>query len=88
MKRRRCYLSVELDSPSLECVSCTLPAAGGGLLVAWSEELRPGKLEPVCLDCLRSLDPALARFYDLAARAALIAGGSTPPVGTDLKISK
>ena len=70
--RRRCYLSVEPVSIGLECFGCTLPAEDGPL-VAWTEELRPGKPEPVCLYCLRSLDPALARFYDIAADLAIAA---------------
>ena len=72
MKRRRCYLSLEPVSIGLECFSCTLPV-GAGPLVAWSEELRPAKPEPVCLECLRALDPALGRFADLAADLAIAA---------------
>ena len=65
-----CYLSIEHATAGLECSGCTLSVANKPL-VAWTDELRPGKLVPVCLHCLRWLDPPLARFHDLAADLAI-----------------
>ncbi len=65
-----CYLSIEQVADGLECFGCTLPT-GDAPLVAWTDELRPGKLVPVCLRCLRGLDPTLARFHDLADDLAI-----------------
>ena len=82
-----CFLSIEEVAIDLECFGCTRPA-GDAPLVAWADVLRPGKLEPVCLYCLRSLDPTLARFYDLAvdlvAAARVRLHDGTPGVTRDL----
>ena len=65
-----CYLSIEHATAGLECFGCTL-SVDDAPLVAWTDELRPGKLVPVCVRCLRGLDPSLARFHDLAADLAI-----------------
>ena len=67
-----CYLSIEQVADGLECHGCTVPFASGPL-IAWTDELLPGKLVPVCPSCLTGLDPPLARFHDLAADLAIAA---------------
>ena len=61
-----CYLSVDLEETEHECEGCTRPVSG---LVAWTDELHPRKLMPVCVTCLDGLDADLAELHPLAEMA-------------------
>ena len=64
-----CYLSVDLAEVELECEGCGRPVSG---LIAWTDELHPRKLMPVCATCIDGLDDDLAEFYPLAEMAYVV----------------
>ena len=51
----------------LECEACARRAGPG--TTGFTEDLIPGRLVPICADCLESLDPRLCRLQRLAESA-------------------
>ena len=61
-----CYLSfIDVET---ECEGCARDIPPG--LVGWTEDLRPGRLVPVCSLCLGGLDPKLSGFQTSGAYAS------------------